>query len=229
MFVGHQAVAFAAKRAAPRVSLGMLQLAAVFPDLLACALVVAGIEHIRISPGITAFSWLDGYDLAISHSLLMDVLWSALFAAFYLLRRGDARGAGVLFALVLSHWVLDYVTHRPELHLVPGAESRVGLGLWNSIPATFAVEGGLWAICLAVYLRSTAAKKRLGTYALYALVALLTLGFIAIPFAPPPSTVLFAAVGGAVAIASMLAWSHWIEKLRTPRSIDPTRPVVSVR
>jgi hypothetical protein len=207
----------------------MLQLAAVFPDLLACVLVVGGIEHIRISPGITAFSWLDGYDLAISHSLLMDVLWSALFAALYLLRRRDARGAGVLFALVLSHWLLDYVTHRPELHLVPGAEARLGLGLWNSIPATFAVEGGLWAICLAVYIRSTAPTTPLGTYALYALVVLLTLGFIAIPFAPPPSTVLFAAVAGGVAIASILGWSHWIEKLRTPRSIEPTGAAVSVR
>ena len=229
MFVGHQAVAFAAKRAAPRVSLGTLQLAAIFPDLLACALVIAGMEHIRISPGITAFSWLDGYDLAISHSLMMDVVWSALFAAVYFLWRRDARGAWVLCGLVLSHWVLDYVTHRPELHLVPGAESRVGLGLWNSVPATFAVEGGLWIACLAVYVRATAPKTRLGTYALYALVVLLTLVFIAIPFGPPPPTVLVAAAGGGVAIVLILAWCYWIETLRTPRSIEPTRPAVTVR
>ena len=41
---------------------------------------------------------------------------------------------------MLSHWVLDFAVHRPDLPLWP-AGPKVGLGLWNSIPGTFIVEG----------------------------------------------------------------------------------------
>jgi hypothetical protein len=66
MLVGHFAAGFAAKRIASRVSLGTLQTAALFPDLLVFVDQLVGIEHARTTPGITAFSSLDGYDVAIS-------------------------------------------------------------------------------------------------------------------------------------------------------------------
>jgi len=91
MLVGHHAVGFAAKRVAPSVSLGTLQLASVFLDLIVFVDQLAGIEHARVTPGITAFSALDGYDVAISHSLLTAVLWSAAFAIVYFWRRRDVR------------------------------------------------------------------------------------------------------------------------------------------
>jgi membrane-bound metal-dependent hydrolase YbcI (DUF457 family) len=217
MFVGHHGVAFAAKRIAPRVSLGTLMLAALFPDLLVFGFLIAGVEHIRISPGITAFSWLDGYDIALSHSLLMDIVWSALFGAVYFLRHRDTRGAWVLCGLVLSHWVLDAVSHRPEIPLAPGLDTRIGLGLWNSLPATFVVEGGLWAACLAVYVRATAPKKHLGTYAFFGLAALLTVVFISMPFRAAPPSVMVAIIVPSLASGVILAWSYWVERLRTVR------------
>ena len=103
MLVGHHAVGFAAKRAAPNVSLGTLQLASIFLDLIVFVDQLAGIEHARVTPGITAFSALDGYDIAISHSLVTAVLWSTIFAMVYFWRRRDFRASAVLFGVVFSH------------------------------------------------------------------------------------------------------------------------------
>src|SRR5215475_3962007 len=133
MLVGHHAVGFAAKRIDPLVSLGTLQIACVFPDLVVSVDQLAGIEHARITPGITAFSPLDGYDIAISHSLVTVVLWSVVFAVLYFWWRRDVRSSVVLFAVVFSHWILDFVSHRAEMPLAPGVHQFVGLGLWNSI------------------------------------------------------------------------------------------------
>ena len=62
MFVGHLAVGFAGKPAAPKTSLGTLVLAAVLLDVLVWAFVVAGAEHIAVKPGITGTNALDLYD-----------------------------------------------------------------------------------------------------------------------------------------------------------------------
>jgi len=122
----------------------------------------------------------------------MDVVWSALFAVVYFLWRRDSRGAWVIVSLVISHWVLDFVSHRPEMPIAPGLDWHVGLGLWNSLPATFAVEEALWLAGVAIYLRTTAPKKPLGTYAFWALVVLLTVAWITTPFRPAPATVVAA-------------------------------------
>ena len=51
MFASHFAVGFAAKRWAPRVSLGTLFLGAQFIDLLWPTFLLLGIEDVRIEPG----------------------------------------------------------------------------------------------------------------------------------------------------------------------------------
>src|SRR6185295_4522307 len=106
MFVGHFAVAFAAKRAAPRASLATLTLAAEFLDVVWPVLVVAGVERVRVVPGITAFTPLDFVSYPWSHSLAAALVWGALFGALYRLRTRDARGAFWAGAVVVSHWVL---------------------------------------------------------------------------------------------------------------------------
>jgi hypothetical protein len=187
MLVGHHAVGFAAKRVAPSVSLGTLQLASVFLDLIVFVDQLAGIEHARVTPGITAFSALDGYDVAISHSLLTAVLWSAAFAIVYFWRRRDVRTTVVLFGVVFSHWVLDWVSHRPEIPLAPGVHRYVGLGLWNSIAATFVVEGALWVLGVLIYLRMTTANSPFGRYGLLTFIGVLTLAWVRTPFGSLPS------------------------------------------
>src|SRR4051812_44793848 len=139
MFIGHFALGFAAKRATPRISLAMLFLAAQFADVLWPVLLAFGIEQVQIDPGNTAFTPFNFVSYPYSHSLVMLTVWAVVVGGGY---RAVAGGRGTfltLGALVISHWVLDYVTYRPDMPLYPGGP-RVGLGLWNSIPATLATE-----------------------------------------------------------------------------------------
>ena len=91
MFIGHFAVALAAKRAAPRASLGWLVVACQLPDLIWPVLLLAGIERARIEPGNTAFTPLAFDHYPWSHSLLLVVIWGAALAALYRLRGGLRR------------------------------------------------------------------------------------------------------------------------------------------
>ena len=132
MFIGHYAVALGAKKISPTVSLGTLFPASQFIDLLWPIFLLLGLEHVRIDPGNTVFTPLDFYDYPISHSLLAVLGWSLGFGLLYYAVQRSGRNALILGALVLSHWVLDFISHRPDLPLIPGMETRVGLGLWNS-------------------------------------------------------------------------------------------------
>ena len=160
MFIGHFGVALAAKKIAPRTSLGTLILAAQFLDFLWPAFLLLGIEHVRIVPGISVVSPLEFTDYPISHSLLMALVWAVLFGGTYYMLRGYARGAWVVAAAVLSHWVLDFIVHRPDLQLLPGVRLRVGLGLWNSFFASVAVETLFFGVGLWIYLSCTRGRDQ---------------------------------------------------------------------
>src|SRR5712675_872812 len=140
MFIGHEAVALAAKRIVPRTSLGTLVMAVGWLDLVWPIFQLLGIEHVRIDPGNTAFTPLNFADYPYTHSLLFAAIWAVIFGLVYYRIRRDSRAAFILGVAVLSHWVLDAVVHRPDLLLVPGGDTRIGLVLWNSIPATLTVE-----------------------------------------------------------------------------------------
>src|SRR5271169_3132027 len=174
MFVGHLAVGFAGKRFAPKTSLGTLLIAAQLPDVLGPVFLITGLEHARIVPGVTAASPLELYDYPISHSLLIDFVWACLFAGAYYSVRRYWRGAWVLLLAFLSHWALDWLSHRPDLPLAPGSAGRYGMDVWSSVPLTFAVEGGLWIAGIVIYLRATGAKDRTGSFGFWPVVALLT-------------------------------------------------------
>lgn len=199
MFVGHFAVGFGAKRFAPEVSAGTLVLAALLADVLFLVFLALGVEHVAIQPGITRTNALDLYDIALSHSLLMDVIWGALLASVYMVarsgRRGRTRGAWVLLIAVLSHWLLDWLSHRPDMPLAPGAHRMFGLGLYNSPLGMLLVEGGLWIAGLAIYARTTRARGWGGRLALWIGVALLSaLWLLSFNGAPPPSLRVFIVV-----------------------------------
>ncbi|MFP5379866.1 MAG: metal-dependent hydrolase, partial [Vicinamibacteria bacterium] len=152
-----------------------------------------------------------------THSLLTATLWGVLFAAVAFLALRRWRAAVVLGALVLSHWVLDAVTHRPDLPLWPGSAAEVGFGLWNSIPATIVIETLLFAAGVAIYLRSTRHRDRTGLWALWGLVAFLAVIYAANLFGPPPPSV--AAIAGAGhAIWLLVAWGYWLDRHRVPRT-----------
>ncbi len=227
MLVGHHAVGFVGKRFAPLVSLGTLQAAAVFPDLIVFINQLLGIDHARVTPGITAFSSLDGYDIAISHSLVTDVVWSAVFAFVYLLWRRDARGAAVLGVVVFSHWVLDFASHRPEIPLVPGVRHYVGLGLWNSVVATFVVEGTLWLVGIVIYMRTTRSVSPLGQYGLLSFIGVLTLAWVGTPFGNmPPGDFKPGVLLVLLAVyATLFMLANWVDRCRTVQRSPLTRTV----
>lgn len=229
MFIGHFALGFAGKKAAPAVSLGSLFLACQLADLIWPVLVLAGVERVEIQPGTTRVTPLNFVHYPWSHSLVALLLWgAALGLAYKLLRRSAWTAPLVLGALVLSHWVLDVVSHRPDMPLTPTGPERLGLGLWNSLPATLAVELILFGIGVAIYRRATTPKDRTGTWAFAGLVAFLVIVYVANLFGPPPPNV--ATIGwGGQAMWLLVAWGYWIDRHRIDRNRALQAPVTSSR
>lgn len=212
MFVGHLAVALVAKKLEPRIPLAVLVAASFGLDLLWPLLLFAGIETVRVDPGNTAFTALDFQWYPWTHSLAAAGLWGAAAGWVVFTRFKNRRAAWLVGILVVSHWVLDVVTHRPDLPLWP-AGPKVGLALWNSIGGTIAVEGALFFGGLIVYTSMSQPRDGIGRWALWALVALVTLIWLAGPWSPPPPS---ATAVAAVALAMWLfpPWAHWIERHR---------------
>jgi len=215
MFIGHFALGFAAKKTAPAVSLGMLFLAAQFVDLLWPTLLLLGVERVAIVPGITVVTPLDFQHYPVTHSLVAGAFWASALGMAYALIGRNLRGGAVFGALVLSHWFLDLVTHRPDLPIVPYG-LKVGLGLWNSLPGTLIVEFILFALGVWLYSRATVAKNRTGSWALWTLVAFLAVTYLGNLFGPPPSSVTAIAWAGH-AMWLLVLWGWWIDRNRATR------------
>jgi membrane-bound metal-dependent hydrolase YbcI (DUF457 family) len=218
MFIGHFALGFAAKRLAPRGSLPLYFAAAQLPDLIWPLLVLSGRERVTIVPGDTAWSPLRFDSYPLSHSLLMDAVWGLLFAGGVWLWTRSRASAWVSGALVLSHWLLDFVSHRPDLPLLPGSRARLGLGLWSSVAATVTVELGMLAIGVSAYRRATRPKDAQGKYGLFVLVGLLLIAYLGAAFGPPPPNARAVAVAGIVGALVVLAAAAWVDKYRLPRT-----------
>jgi hypothetical protein len=214
MFLGHFAVGFGAKRVAPSVSLGTLFLAAQFADLLWPSLVLLRIERVEIVPGATTVTPLDFVSYPWSHSLLALVLWGVMFGVVHWLVRRSPAAAVTVAAVVMSHWVLDWVTHRPDLPLTFTGDSRFGLGLWNSVPATVLAEAGLFALGVWIYARRTRAVDRAGTWGLWALTGFLLAIFAVSLAGPPPPSVTAVAWAGQAMWLIVLA-GYWLDRRRT--------------
>lgn len=205
MFIGHFAAGLAGKRYAPTISLAVWFLAVQLLDLLWPIFLLTGVEHVRIVPGITAFTPLDFYDYPVTHSLVGAAAWGALLAGGWMLLRGRQRGALLLFAGVVSHWVLDVVVHRPDLPVLPHGP-YVGLGLWNSVPATLAVETVMFIGGLALYARTR--RPRVSFWAMMFVLFALYLGAA---FGPPPPDVKTLALS-ALAGWLFLPWAWWADR-----------------
>jgi hypothetical protein len=214
MFIGHFGVGFGLKRNAPTVSLGTLFLGAQLVDLLWPTLLLTGTEHVEIAPGAKGPP-LEFTHYPISHSLLMVVVWAALFGGAYFLRKRNMRAAVVVAVAVLSHWLLDLLVHHPDLPLWPGGHARLGLGAWESLPASLALEVALFGIGVARYVRATEAVDRTGAIGLWALVGFLLVVHMANIFGkPPPSVEAVAWVGQAQWL--LVLWAYWVDRHRRP-------------
>lgn len=212
MFIGHYGVSFAAKKAAPSIPLWVLFLAVQLLDVFWAPFILIGLEKTRIVPGITASNPFDLYYMPYTHSLVAALLWAAgAYIAFRLFqfRRGGSKGAVVLGLAVFSHWILDFVVHRPDLPLYDDT-AKVGLGLWNFPAAAFALEAatlfaGMWLYFGAGY------GPRRGMLA-FGLVMLAIQAYVF--FGPPPVSDRAFAWTALAAYAVFAAVAGWLERTR---------------
>jgi len=221
MFIGHYALGLAAKRVAPRTSLGTLVIAPTLADLLWPVFLLLGWEHAHVVPGPNPFLtlWLDDYPY--SHSLFALIVWGALFGYLYKTRTGDRRAALVIGSLVVSHWVLDFVTHRPDIQLYPGG-AKLGLGLWNSVAGTVIVETAMLIAGVGIYTRIMRARDGIGRWGFWALVVVLAGSYYSTLFMPTPTNMRALATFGIIFgwLFVLLAW--WVDRHRDATTGLPT-------
>jgi len=149
-------------------------------------------------------------------------LWATALALVYRAYRADLAGANAVWIGVVSHWVLDWITHRPDMPLYPNGR-RFGLSLWNSIPGTLIVELPLFLAGVWLYARCTRARDRIGRIAFWAYVALLLLLYFGDRFGGPPESMRVFAVAGLLATLAFLAWPWWFDRHREP--VAPLDPI----
>jgi hypothetical protein len=218
MFIGHAAAGFAAKKLAPRASLPWLLVAPWLLDFLWPVFLVLGVERVRPRTAASPFLNLDFVSYPWSHSLVMALVWAALFAFAYVHVTRDRRGALVIGALVVSHWAIDLLVHVPDLPLWPGPSARYGLGLWRFPAYTMFVEGVMFVGGLAVYVACTRPRDRTGNLALGGLVAfLLGIYWLSLSGGPPPSHL---AIAGTMLVFGgvLVPWAAWVDRHREDQS-----------
>jgi hypothetical protein len=212
MFIGHFALGLAAKRVTPHVSLAVLFAAALFADILWPIFVATGVEQVRIDPGNTVVTPLDFVSYPYSHSLAALIAWGIVFG--WLVAGRTRRDAFVVIAaLVVSHWVLDYVTHRPDMPLYPGGP-KLGLGLWNSRTGTIAVEVPMYLAGLWIYFSATRPRDAIGRWAFALLAATLLVLYVGDQTGPPPPSVHALWIVAIAGSALFLPWSWWVDRHR---------------
>lgn len=213
MFLGHFGAGFAGKKFSKSASLGTYFMAAQWIDLLWPILLLLGIEKVKIEPGISNVTPLNFNYYPFTHSLAAAIIWGVIFGVIYFLIKKNSKTSIILGVFVVSHWVLDFLVHIPDLPIFPGSELKVGLGLWNSFAATIILEGLIFGIGIYLYYKVTKTKNKTGTYSLIGLVVFLILIYISNLFGPPPDSVkAIGIVGNAQWL--IILWGYWIDKNR---------------
>jgi hypothetical protein len=215
VFIGHFGVALAAKKIAPRTSLGTLVMAAQFVDLIWPIFLLLGLERVIIAPGTTVVTPLYFVSYPLSHSLLAGVGWAYLFSGIYKLVKHDTRGAICLWFVVISHWLLDALTHQPDLPLYPGSSTYIGLGLWNSLWWTIFLESAIFFIGASLYAKATHSRDRVGSISFRSFKVALFLIYLINLFGPLPpgeQAIAFAALS----MWLFVIWAYWIDRHRLP-------------
>ncbi|MBZ0245053.1 MAG: metal-dependent hydrolase [Cyclobacteriaceae bacterium] len=208
MFIGHYALGLASRKISNLPSLAVLFIAVQLLDLIWPILVLLGIETFHVDIGNTQITPLSFDYYPYSHSLLMALVWGFLFGLVYYLFTKNKQGSLLLGILVLSHWVLDFITHRPDLPLTPFSEVKVGLGLWNHSVWAIIIELGLFALGTVLYYRSSRPQRKVSFWLLIGFFVVIYVMNILGP--PPPSVA--AVAWSANLMWLFVIWAWWIEK-----------------
>ncbi|MBS1743503.1 MAG: hypothetical protein JST81_10750 [Bacteroidetes bacterium] len=208
MFIGHFGLGLASKKADPFPSLAVMFIAVQFLDLLWPVFCLLGIERFEIDKGNTALTPINFSYYPYSHSLLMAVIWGIVFGFIYYLFTKRKSSAIFLAILVLSHWVLDLLVHRPDLPLTPFNNYTVGFGLWNAPVIEMILELGLFIGGSILYYTSVKPKRKISYWLLIVFFILIHLANV---FGPPPPSVNAVAWAGNL-MWIFIVWAWWIER-----------------
>lgn len=202
MFVGHYAAALAAKAVEPRAPLWTYVGAAQLLDIGWTSLVMANVEHVRFDLNLPG-SPLVLYDMPWTHSLPAAIAWSVAAAVLcrWLLRLPWAAGT-MVGLVVFSHWLTDYLVHRPDLPT--GFGEKVGLAWWNYPVQEQALEMGLIAVTGAMWAGSRTAQGRNAWPAVVFIALLTALQIVASLTQPEGSAFAYARTGLIVYLAIVL-------------------------
>lgn len=218
MFIGHFAPAFAAAAVSPdRPRLATMFVAGQLVDWGFFSLALVGAEHMRIDPKASVMVPFDLYDMPYTHSAVGTAIWALAMLvvvgiAFRNLRVGVLAGV-----VVLSHWLLDWLVHVPDLTL-DGTPPKFGLGLWNMPWVAVPLELGLTLAAFAFFMRRTRGPMGPPLVLAGVMLALQAINWLA----PPPDAAgpfvylqaLFA-FGLLTGIADWVAKNRWFRKRGT--------------
>lgn len=220
MFVGHYAAAFVLRPLRKSPSLPVLFVAVQLMDILFFGFVLAGTESLRLTPGITAMNPLDLYNMPFSHGLAGVLVQSALFGLLIaaLMGEGQRVVGGIIAGMaVFSHWILDVITHRPDMMLFHEID-KIGAGLWNYPAAAMAVETLVIVSAFVLFIAASRPRAGAGRASLIALgVGMVVLQCVNW-FGPAPNPLTtsldFVAAQGLLAYAVLAALALWVERSR---------------
>jgi hypothetical protein len=174
-----------------------------------------GWEQAKIHVGDTRVVPIEFIHYPWSHSLALTVGWGIIFSgATYLVTRAR-RESIVMGLVVISHWFLDFVSHRNDMALFPGS-TRWGMGLYNSVMGTIVVESALFFFGLWIYSRATKAVGKQGLISLWSFVAFVFVLYVASILGPPAPSMKAVALGNLLFLPSLF-WAAWIERTRLSR------------
>jgi len=221
MFLGHYGVAFALKRAEPKVSLGTLFLAAQLLDLLWGIFLLLGWEHARIVPENPPLTRFEFWDYPISHSLVGAVAWGIVAAACYYSwpTRETTRhwqAAAIVGVAVFSHYPLDVLVHLPDLPILGNDSLKLGLGLWNHPMATMVAELLVFSLGLAVYVGFRSKRHPVRAGRLSVLVVVLLGTYFASSSGPPPPNMTVVGISVIVLLLVVALLAAWADRRASP-------------
>jgi hypothetical protein len=125
---------------------------------------------------------VDFYDYPVTHGMAGAFLWSVLgFSAYWFwsaAREASRAWLAFVFGLsIFSHYVLDVTTHI-KMPLLGNDSLKIGLALYDNLPADVTLESGLLAAAVALYAASTTSEKPSGHVSLAVMIAILLLVWI---------------------------------------------------
>lgn len=226
MFLGHYGVAFALKRAEPKLSLGTLFVAVQLADLLWGLFLLLGWEHAQIVPGGPVP--LEFTDYPISHSLIGLLAWSIVAAALYYSwptrdTTSHWQASAVVALAVFSHYPLDVLVHLKDLPILGNDSPKIGLGLWNHPTAALVAELLGFGLGLAWYVTLRSHRHPVRPARLSLLVLLLLATYLASVFGPPPPSMTIVAVSDLGLLIAIAAIAGWADRRATPGELEAQR------